>query len=713
MGLNCNYNNFNGEISKMLGEIKNFGIKKWLLSLISLLLITDLLVILNVPYLREIMVFVTFSTIPGILILHLLRINNIEFIKKILLTVGLSISFIMFTALLLNSFYPLLLKPISLVPVLVFFNAVLIILAVGAYMRNKDFILGDFLNFNINFNPKLKSMLLFPLIFPFLAIFGTYLMNNSQNNIILLAMLFLIPIYVVILVWFKDKISNFVYPLTLAMIGFAFLLMYGLTSSYVIGRDVQFEFHFFNLVLYNSHWSPIGDIPIFNAYNACISVTLLPAILQVLSNLNPDYVFKLYYAFIGISLPLVLYTILRRYFSRQNAFFGSLIFVFQPYFIYFLGIVRQEIAFLFFLLTILVYFDDHLGKNAKKLLFLIFMISVVISHYTTAYVSFGVIIPILLVPFIRSLVKDRKLNFTNFDLIAVLLIFVFIWYFFVAGSQANAASNTISLSSSSISAGHNSLISNKDAKVLAIFGIGLKNIPNAISAVVNDLILLIMGIGFLHVIWNFSMWKKKIHSSFILGMLISPLILILPLVLPNLSIIYDIQRLFLQLVVFLAPLFLIGIYFIVHKLKRPNLRPIIILVLLISLFSCSTYLTYHFAGLPQSPYYDTQGAIRDEHFIWPQEIDSSKWISNHTLSNTSIIADAYGYSRLLLGNNSYLTYNTQNSNPDYYLYLNYANVVEGTINFGTPENISSYPNLLTNRSEIYNNGASKVFYGPL
>lgn len=138
----------------MLDELKNFGIKKWLLSLITLLLLTDIMVILNVPYLRVILVFLTFSTVPGILIIHLLRLNKLEFIKKALLTVGLSISFIMFTALLLNSFYPLLLKPISLVPVLVFFNAVLIILAIGAYFRNRDFLLGDFLNVNMHFDPK-------------------------------------------------------------------------------------------------------------------------------------------------------------------------------------------------------------------------------------------------------------------------------------------------------------------------------------------------------------------------------------------------------------------------------------------------------------------------------------------------------------------------------------------------------------------------------
>ena len=688
--------------------------KEWTISLISLLLLTDLFVLLDIPYLREIMVFISFSTIPGLLILHLLRLNIIDFLKKVLLTIGLSISFIMFTGMLLNSLYPLLLKPLSLVPVLVIFNAILIILAFIAYKRNKDFVLGDFLNLKINFHGKLNSMFIFPVLFPFMAIFGTYLMNITQNNIILLAMLFLIPIYLVFLVFLKDRVSNFTYPFALAMIGLTLLLMFGLTSFHIMGRDVQFEFHFFNLALNNFHWSPNGDIPQFNAYNTCMSVTILPVIFKILSNMDGVYLFKLYYAIIGTFLPLILYIVFRRYFSRQNAFFGALIFIFQPYFIYFLGIVRQEIAFLFFLLAVLVYFDDNISKNVKKVLFLIFMFSVIISHYATAYVSFLIIIPILLFPFIRSVIKDRKnLKFTNFDVIAILLIFMFLWYFLVAGSQYVAASNTVSLSSTAISSGgHVNIVAQKDIKVLAIFGIGLKNIPNGISAIVNDIIILIIGLGLLDILRNYSSWKQRINSSFLWGMILSPFILVLPLILPSLSIIYDIQRLFLQLVVFLVPLFIFGIYYIVKVVNRPNLKSIIFLVLIISLFSCSTYLTYHFAGIPYSPYYESQGSLRDEHFIFDQEINSAVWIKNYSLNNTSIITDGIGYSRLMQGNNDFNLINTKNLNPNYYIYLGYANVVKGIIYTQpeNPESIKNYPNLLINKNKIFDNGASQLFY---
>ena len=130
----------------MLGKINNFGIKKWLVTLISILFITDIIIIVDVPFLREFMAFISFTTIPGMLILHILKLNKIEFIKKIVLLVGLSVAFIIFMGLLLNSLYPLILKPLSLAPVLILSNVILIILAFIAYLRNKnDFNLNDFL----------------------------------------------------------------------------------------------------------------------------------------------------------------------------------------------------------------------------------------------------------------------------------------------------------------------------------------------------------------------------------------------------------------------------------------------------------------------------------------------------------------------------------------------------------------------------------------
>jgi len=61
--------------------------------------------------------------------------------------------------------------------------------------------------------------------------------------------------------------------------------------------------------------------------------------------------------------------------------------------------VRQEIAIIFFFLTIMVVFDSKLDKWFRKFLIVLFIFATLISHYSTAYVAFVLILPILLYPF--------------------------------------------------------------------------------------------------------------------------------------------------------------------------------------------------------------------------------------------------------------------------------------------------------------------------
>jgi uncharacterized membrane protein len=147
-------------------------------------------------------------------------------------------------------------------------------------------------------------------------------------------MLFLIPAYVVVVAYLKDRIHPYTYPIALFMIGMSLVLMYALTSAHIIGRDVHQEFYCFQLTLANFHWN-IYDY--YNPYNACLSITILPTIYQVLSNMNPEYVFKLLFGLLGSVLPLMVYVVAKKYLNNKFAFFAALLFVFQVFFIDIVG----------------------------------------------------------------------------------------------------------------------------------------------------------------------------------------------------------------------------------------------------------------------------------------------------------------------------------------------------------------------------------------
>ena len=189
----------------MLNTIKSFQAKEWFIITILMLLITDLVIILNLPFLRDIIPFLFFTIIPGFLIVTILRLNKTEFLIKFPLSVGLSVSLLLGLGFFLNILYPILLKPLSLIPVLLSLNILIVILSFYAYQRNRELNTSTIFNFKFKQGDKLLAPLIFPILFPFIAVLGTYLMNTTLNNILIFALFFLIPVYIIVVAYLKDR----------------------------------------------------------------------------------------------------------------------------------------------------------------------------------------------------------------------------------------------------------------------------------------------------------------------------------------------------------------------------------------------------------------------------------------------------------------------------------------------------------------------------
>lgn len=104
-------------------------------------------------------------------------------------------------------------------------------------------------------------------------------------------------------------------------------------------------------------------------------------------------------------------------------------------------------------------------------------------------------------------------------------------------------------------------------------------------------------VGLATILLKFKSFKNRFEDEYILGMIISIFLLALFVALPYISIAYDPARLFFQLLIFLAPVFIVGAVTISKVIKRPNWNVAIIVILLIAMFSCATYLQYHFYRL--------------------------------------------------------------------------------------------------------------------
>jgi len=388
---------------------------------------------ITIPVVSQLIVFIYLTSIPGYLILRILRIHQMGSIKSLLYAVGLSVLSVMFLGFLANMILPFIgiSNPLSIFPIAVVITVYVIILSILSYLSDKDFNSPGL----IDSQDIISPVSLFLCLIPFFAIFGSYTMNLYHNNIITMILLALIAITFVLVV--TDKIQKKLYPFTLWIISISLLYMSSLISPYVWGWDIQNEYYLANLVLTFSHWNYM--LP--DAYNSMLSIVILGPVYSMLTNLSLDYVLKIIIPFIFSLIPLGLYKIFKSQTQYSKiSFMAVFLFIsFNTFYIELLSITREMTAELFLVLLLLLFLDRKLKLNLILLMFL-FSMGLVVSHYSTAYFFIAALIGVTLMlglfnitHFNISMNKldfrgNKRLLFVLPSITAFMAIFAYIWY---------------------------------------------------------------------------------------------------------------------------------------------------------------------------------------------------------------------------------------------------------------------------------------------
>ncbi len=698
----------------------NSNIRNYFLILVLLLIVTDLAILLDLPILRQVLSFLYFTFVPGLLILQILRLNKLAFLKKFVLSVGLSITFLMLSGLLINSCHPLISKPLSQTPILISFNIFLIILSFIAYKRNKDdFVAKEVFNFDLDLNGKLLSPMLLPFLFPLMSILGTHMMNSYGNNNILLLMLFLIPAYVVVLVCLKDRISRTTYPIAIYAIGVALVIMYQLTSGNISMGDISTEDYVFHLTANDSHWA----MSEFNHnYNACLSVTILPTVYYRLTGMD-SAIFMLIYPVIHALTPICAYLIFQRYMKHSHAFLASFFIIAQFPFTSMVGgtMMRAVIGLVFFYLAILVLFDNRMKKPAKRILFLTLLLSTVLSYYAVSYIFFILLLlywlTINLVQYHRKIVSVP--SFIRFTTVALIFVLIFTWYGLITSETHDDA---ISYTKDSVTNLAN--LADQTFKAGRVSLGGESHISDMITIIIHNISLMLVGIGL--IVLMFKYVKQQFipfDKGYLLLMFISGGLLITVSVL-NFFGAYDPYRTFLILLIFLAPAFVIGAQ-VINKWFTSNSIMLIISLILVAQFFASTYMVYQLGGVHYSECLNSDGTRYNRFYVHDQEVASAKWLER-TKSETESLniwldypakfiyaqfdapkIDEYGWKDIIS-----MTEGTRG-----YIYLRYPNVVKNLVypsssgqgKYGKEIDIVELSHIFANRHRVYSNGGSEIY----
>jgi len=547
---------------------------------------------------------------------------------------------------------------------------------------------------------------------PFMAVFGTYLMNSQESNIILLVMLFLIIAYVITIVYLGNRVSKNTYPIAIIMIGISLLLMHTLTSSYLIGRDIHIEYYVFRLTTNNLHW----DISNYwHAYNACLSITILPTIYKFLLGVDGLYIFKIVYPLLGAITPLICYIIFKKYINEKYAFLASFFFMAQvPFRCDLQSATRTEFAMLFFALAILVFFDDETDKLNKKILFLIFMFAMVVSHYSTSYIFFIMVFVIWLDAISIKKISKSNRNHVTATIVILLFAIIFFWYGQVTLTPFNDVTHYVQ--NTFINLGNFFVDDMRAQSATAVLGQGVKGISRWIVLVVQDTTIAFITIGLFGLIGTYK--ETKFERDYILLMLISWGLMAAMLIVPYLSTGYGVYRTYQMGLIILAPMFVIGGDTIFRYINLRKFSLLAILIVLILQFFCATYVIDQVFGNPNSEDLNREGDKYGEYYIYDSEIAGARWLNEHGTANPTIHTDARGYTRILMVydtmphlNKKFFEKNKTIKNG--YIYLRYINIVNGKIyptdNYADISNITEYSHLFIGKSKIYNNGGSEVY----
>ncbi len=223
-----------------------------------------------------------------------------------------------------------------------------------------------------------------------LAILGANRLNNGADDRVSLLALACMVVTLSLLLRWQRSVRDGIASATIYLISLALLLMTSLRGWSVTGHDIQLEYRVFQLTDASGHWSSSA---LKGAYNACLSITILPTELAHVVNVDNPYIYKAFFQIIFAACPVLVYTLSRRYWSRPVAILAAAYFAgFPTFFTDMPFLNRQEIAFLFVCAGMLAITNFWWAQNQRRLLLIAAGLGVELSHYSTMYLFVGTLL---------------------------------------------------------------------------------------------------------------------------------------------------------------------------------------------------------------------------------------------------------------------------------------------------------------------------------
>jgi uncharacterized membrane protein len=682
----------------------------------------------QIPVLRQLIGFIYLTFIPGIVILRILKLHKLGNIETLLYIVGLSIATLMFTGFFMNTIYPFfgISRPISIIPLIITISMVVLGLCYISYKRDKDFSDPNF----IEIKEILSPPLLFLCLIPFLSIFGTYMVNFHQNNIILMFLIIILAM-VVVLIAFDKFISKKLYPLSVFLITISLLYHSSLISMYLWGFDIQLECYLCNLVKINSIWDP--TIP--KTYNAMLSIVMLAPIFSNMCNMSITWVFKIVYPLIFALVPLGLYRVFQKQTNDKIAVLSCFFLISQStFYTEMLALARQQIAELFLVLLILLVIDKNMDYMKRAGLLIIFAFSLAVSHYGLAYIFMFALIAVCGLFFLNVWHKNRD-NVTKSIItpkfVALYITFTLAWYMYVSSSSAFEA--IVRIGDHIASSIFTEFLNPEAAEGINLIMNETVSPLHEVTKYLHLLSQFFIAIGIYTLLAKYKeMEFEKEYAAF---SYVNFMICFAGIAVPFFASSLNTTRMYQITLIFLAPFCVIGgmefFRMVDHVVKKSwtdqivknSLKVLSVFFAIFLLFN-SGWVYEVTRNYPRSISLSQEnikmyGDAQDKASFYAsynpeQDVFGARWLSGNKDDETEVYADWWSKEHVLqsygtLANTNFLN-NTTRPTSGSYIYLRYYNVVLDAMSCGVRReyNTSEITPMLEERNKLYSNDGCRI-----
>lgn len=419
-------------------------------------------------------------------------------------------------------------------------------------------------------NILIGAGLLLPVV---LAILGARL----ENNPCLFAELAIIA-GIVVLVSTTGYIPTKLYPLALFSIGLALLYQTTLVSPYLVGTDIHPEYYYYRESM--NGWNPSTP----GQYNLSIALTVIAPAIHKALHIDGYWIFKAIYPFVCAFTPVFLYFGFKELMGSRRSFIACFFFVAIPtYMMELIGIAKLQLAAPLLAMLVFLLLYKRWSGLLRLSLACVVSIALVLVHYSTGYIYIYFLIAMVLGVMVGKLLKLGKpsLSMWIHGGILALSVGVLLLYFMLSGTDTQLSHLDIDIGGLFTTASE-SLIRQEPA-IHAAIGSDILSVPidGVIFRVLQLLTEVTLVVGFLVILWR--TWRKHRYPLEYAVLCVAAMALLAACVIfPVFSRLLNMTRFYFLALYVLAPAFVIGGEWLLHRARIKRLAmPVLVCGLLI------------------------------------------------------------------------------------------------------------------------------------